>query len=372
MSPSHTAPPGASFLVIRRDNIGDLVCTTPLIHALRRHYPRGRVCVLVNSYSRPVVENNPDIDVVYHYTKAKHLSEGESVLGAYWRRIRLMQALRRARFDYAIIAGAHFLPRALRLARAVHPRHIVGFTEPGHRGARHIDVGVPYTLPHPMHEVEDVFRLLQPLGIGGPPPAMRVYAEATALSAAEDTLAAHGLARRNVIGVHISARKLSNRWPADRFVALIRALHREYDASFMLFWSPGSALNPRHPGDDEKAQTILAALPGLPVLPWATERLDQLIAGLTRCHQVVCSDGGAMHVAAALGKPIVCFFGQSDATRWYPWGVPHVILQPPSRNAGDVTVADAVAGFERLRGLLAHPHANSVLASETQPDRLPR
>jgi ADP-heptose:LPS heptosyltransferase len=55
-----------------------------------------------------------------------------------------------------------------------------------------------------------------------------------------------------------------------------------------------------------------------------------------------------MHIAAALGKPILCFFGDSDATRWRPWGVPHVLLQPPSLNASDISVDEAYAGYERL------------------------
>ena len=348
------------FLVIRRDNIGDLVCTTPLIHSLRTHFPKERICVLVNSYNRPVVENNPDIDAVYDYTKAKHRDKGENLLGIYWRRIRLMLTLRRERFDYAIIAGAHFLPRTLGLARAVHPRHIIGFTEPGGHGVRHIDMGVPYTLPLPMHEVEDVFRLLQPLGIEEAPPPMRVYPAAAALTAVKAALTDANLSRGHVIGVHVSARKTSNRWPAGHFVDLIRALHRRYGASFMLFWSPGSASNPRHPGDDEKAQEILAGLHGVPVLPFATERLDQLIAGLACCHQVICSDGGALHIAAALGKPVLCFFGKSEATRWYPWGVPYQLLQPPSKEVSDIEPGQAEAEFIKL---LERPNASAPSVS---------
>jgi ADP-heptose:LPS heptosyltransferase len=59
-----------------------------------------------------------------------------------------------------------------------------------------------------------------------------------------------------------------------------------------------------------------------------------------------------MHVAAALGKPIVCFFGNSDATLWRPWGVPYELLQPSSRDASDVSVAEAVAAFDSLGGRL--------------------
>ena len=341
-------PSASSILVIRRDNIGDLVCTTPLIHALRERFPKARLCVLVNSYNCPVVENNPDIDVVYAYTKAKHRERGTSVLGVYWDRLRLIRTLRRQRFDYAIIAGAHFLPRALGLARAIRPKHLIGFIEPGKRGVERIDTGVPYTQLQPMHEAEDIFRLLAPLGIRGEPPAMRVFPAAPAVVQALAALREKGLPPDNVIGVHISARKPLNRWPAENFAALIRRLREKHHAAFMLFWSPGSAANPRHPGDDEKAQEIMSVLADVPVLAFPTDRLDQLIAGLSLCRAVVCSDGGAMHIAAALGKPILCFFGKSERTRWYPWRTRHVLLQPPSVNVADIGVEEAVSAFGQL------------------------
>jgi ADP-heptose:LPS heptosyltransferase len=341
-------PETPRFLVIRRDNIGDLACTTPLIRALRDRFPRAHIAVLVNSYNRPVVENNPDIDAVYDYTKGKHRERGETLLGVLLHRVRLMWSLRRQRFDCAIIAGANFLPRALGLARFIHPRHIIGFTEPGKPGVEHIDWGVPYTLPQPLHEAEDVFRLLAPLGIDGTPPPMRVCPSAAALARAKSSLASRPDAVTETIAIHISARKPTNRWPAENFVELIRALHACRGARFVLFWSPGSASNPRHPGDDEKAQLIMQRLGDLPVHPFPTERLDELIAGLALCDAVICSDGGAMHLAAALGKPIVCFFGKSDRTRWYPWGVTHALLQPPSENVADVSVAQALAAFEEL------------------------
>jgi heptosyltransferase-3 len=352
------------FLVIRRDNIGDLVCTTPLIHALRERYPKARLCVLVNSYNRPVVENNPDIDVVYAYTKAKHREQGTSVLSVYWDRLRLMRELRRQNFDYAIIAGPHFLPRVLRLARWIRPWHILGFTEPHKRGARHIDMSIPYTLPQPLHEAEDIFRLLAPLGIHGEPPAMRVFPAAPAVAQAQAMIRGKGLSTENVIGVHISARKPTNRWPVENFAGMIRRLHQAHHASFMLFWSPGSASNPRHPGDDEKAQQIMDAVKDIPVLAYPTDQLDQLIAGLSLCRAVVCSDGGAMHIAAALGKPILCFFGKSDKSRWYPWKAEHLLLQPPSLNVADIGVDEAARAFDQLLARRARENADARVKAD--------
>jgi len=79
-----------------------------------------------------------------------------------------------------------------------------------------------------------------------------------------------------------------------------------------------------------------------------TPNLGELIAGLSLCDRVICSDGGAMHLAAALAKPIVCLFGQSDAARWHPWGVPYELLQPASRDVRDIGLGDVLAALGRL------------------------
>ena len=64
------------ILIVRRDNIGDLICTLPLVSSLRKLFPKGRIDILVNSYSAAVVSRHPDIDNVYVYTKLKHNHSG--------------------------------------------------------------------------------------------------------------------------------------------------------------------------------------------------------------------------------------------------------------------------------------------------------
>jgi ADP-heptose:LPS heptosyltransferase len=359
-----------SFLIIRRDNIGDLVCTTPLFRALRERFPSARICALVNSYNAAVLQGNPDIDEVFSYTKAKHRPTGQSVAGVYFDRIKMLAKLRAMRFDYAILAAPGFQERSLLLARMIGPRHILGFTERTKRASRHVDTGVPFVfLPH-LHEAEDVFRLLQPLGIIGTPPAASVYADKAEAGRAHSLLAQVGEGARLTIGIHISARKPSQRWPIERFSKLIRSLQEQHDARFMLFWSPGDEQNPLHPGDDGKALKIMAALKDVPILAYPTHRLEALVAGLSLCDAVVCSDGGAMHLAAGLGKPILCFFGQSDAMRWHPWGVPYVLLQPESREVKDISVAEALAGFGEL-GRSTNPAIDAPCFPVTDGRRFP-
>jgi ADP-heptose:LPS heptosyltransferase len=337
----------ASFLVIRRDNIGDLVCTTPLFEALRRRFPAARIYALTNSYNLPVLRGNPFIDQTFAYTKGKHREPGTSLWSVYAHRLSLIWHLRGLRIDYAVIGSCGFVPRALRFARLLRPRHIVSHVRVG-RSIRGVDMPVPHDWEPPRHEVEDVYSVLAPFGITGAPPPPRVVPDAHERARAEAELRDRGILE--AIAVHISARKPKNRWPVERVVELMRRLHAERNAAFMLFWSPGDSRNPLHPGDDDKARAVLERLRGVPVVGYPTERLEALIAGLSVCERVICSDGGAMHIAAALGKPILCFFGNSGATRWRPWGVPHVLLQPPRLNAADISVDEAYAGYERLLG----------------------
>ena len=70
---------GPRILVIRRDNIGDLVCTTPLLRALRSQLPDAYLAALVTQYNAAVLARNPDLNAVHSYTKAKHRAEGETL-----------------------------------------------------------------------------------------------------------------------------------------------------------------------------------------------------------------------------------------------------------------------------------------------------
>jgi len=65
--PGDLATEGRShkILVVRRDNIGDLVCTTPLLHGLRKKYPEAYIAVLASSYNVQVLDRNPDVDEVF-------------------------------------------------------------------------------------------------------------------------------------------------------------------------------------------------------------------------------------------------------------------------------------------------------------------
>lgn len=320
------------ILVIRRDNIGDLVCTLPLIRRLREIHPQAWIGALVTSYNAEVLHAHPDLDAVFTYTKAKHLGAGQSALGAMWARLCQLWQLRAEKIDLVLLPASGKQASARRMARLLGAKRIVAAD----------DLAVD---PAARHEAERACGLLRALSVvPGQPPAASIVPRPDLLAAARQKLGEGA-----VLGLHISARKPSQRWPAERFAELAARLHAvRPELRFALFWAPGAADNPLHPGDDGKAQTIIDACGGLPLTPMPTHSLAELIAGLAACSQVLCSDGGHMHLAAALGKPIVCLFGRSDAERWHPWGVSCQLLKPASEEVGDISVDEVLTALTAL------------------------
>lgn len=333
------------ILLIRRDNIGDLICTTPAIRALREEFPKVKLSVLVNSYNAEALENNPDIDEIYVYEKAKHI-EDKNRFSVWLKNLKLLLQIRRERYDVAIGCGYRYSPRLARYTFLTGAKKRIGYAP---YDSRFRYYNLPVAEPsESIHEVVGAFRLLEPLGITGEPPCLVLMPSAQEREKAMQYLKSQGLTHDNIVAVHISSRKENNRWSSEGFIELGNELIEKYNVIPLLLWAPGSSKNPFHPGDDEKALEIAKGMVSVPVL-YKTTKLKELIAVISLCKLVVCCDGGAMHIAAALGKPILTIWGSTDKKRWLPWKVENIILQK-GRNAADVNVEEVLAAFAKLWG----------------------
>lgn len=335
------------ILIVRRDNIGDLICTLPLIASIRKLHPTARIDLLVNSYSAAVVTDNPDIDHLYVYTKAKHRAAGESVIGVHARRLWITLQLRLARYDWVVLANAGCMPRPLRWAKQVGAKHIVGFCTKDCEGAEILTHPIPFVRRAGVHEVEYLMQLLQPFGQVQITPPARIQTDIQSLKRAKETFRSSGN-NKPLVGINLSARLPSQQWPAERFVELIHQLANDYRC--VVFWSPGSASNPGHPGDDEKAAEVVEACAGVNVTAYPTQTLADLIAGIACTDLLITADGGALHIGAACNKPIVALFGDSDSKQWYPWAVPHTILHPASRDVRSIAAVEVAEACRALNG----------------------
>jgi heptosyltransferase III len=313
------------ILIVRRDNIGDLVCTTPLLEAMRARLPRAWLGALVTTYNAEVLADNPALDEVFVYEKLKHRTGG--LIAHIRSRIGQMSRLRQRKLDCILVPAP--APQSLKIARSLRPGQVIA---------------APLSFPAGMHEVERTFGLGRSLGVTGTPGPLRIFPDANKVLELKRQIGAGPFT-----AVHVSARRPAQRWPLDRYASLAAQLSKQ--GRVMLLWAPGSKDNPGHPGDDEAAEEILRNAKGpasSPVIPLATPDLKTLIAALSLADRVVCPDGGAMHLAAALGKPVVALFGDSPVERWRPWGVAHRVVRPASGNLADLPLEPVLEAFRAL------------------------
>lgn len=330
------------ILVVRRDNIGDLVCTTPAFAALRKRFPDAEIGALVNSYNAEVLRGNPNVDCVFVYQKLKHAGNLGSRFRALGDRLKLIIKLRRWKPDVTILAKASYDRHGLNFARQIGARNVIGFvpeTLEMAKGLPDIQLETPDFIA--CHEVEAIARLLSPLGISKEMPSLQVFPDRKAVEALGQQLPFS--AKR--FALNISAREPERQWGFENFVGLIEHLLRvEPEAQVLLFWSPGKANDPCHPGDDDLAWRIVkdareTLRASNRLIPMATQNLTDLIAALSLCDVFIGADGGAMHLATALDLKIIALFeNKPDKLKhWYPWGAGHRLIH--SSNAGRPEVA---------------------------------
>lgn len=344
-------PSRPKFLVIRRDNIGDLVCTTPAIAALRQKYPDAEIAALVNSYNSEVLRANPNLNRVFVYQKLKHAGGFLNRIKAVFERLKLIGQLRLWNPDVTILAKASYERHGLNFARLIGAKNIIGYVPDDRRQSKGLpDVQVPTPEFISLHEAEAVNRLLKPLAIEGAPGPLQIFPNANVVLQLQNKLPT--ASKR--IALHVSAREPERRWGTNNFIALtkhILATHPE--SQILLFWSPGKADDPHHPGDDEAAALLINAVQSNRLIPMPTQNLTELIAALSQCNLFIGTDGGAMHLAVALNKKVLALFENlpGKLNHWYPWQVPNQVihsLEPSQPNIDQIRLAQVITALRNL------------------------
>lgn len=329
--------PPNKILVVRRDNIGDLVCTTPAIAALRKHYPAAQIAALVNTYNAEVLRGNTNLDHVFIYQKLKHAGGIRSRFNAIVQRLGLIIRLRRWKPDVTVLAKSSYDRHGLNFARLIGAKNIIGFVPNDLSYAERLpDIQLKNTELNSLHEVEVVNALLAPLSIDDALGPLQVFPDPQAVAAIDARIP---VATKR-IALHISARESERRWGSDNFIALVRhILTAQPETQILLFWSPGKADDVHHPGDDQAAAQILQAVQSDQLIPMPTQNLTELIAGLSLCDLFIGTDGGAMHLAVALNKRILALFENlpSKLNHWCPWRVKSQVVFSPNVTSPDVS-----------------------------------
>ncbi|MEO6331374.1 MAG: glycosyltransferase family 9 protein [Gemmatimonadaceae bacterium] len=326
------------ILVVELWNIGDIVLTLPFLAQLRAKFPEARLTLLGRPYAREVLEGTGLID---DYIETDLAWSGHTTrlnpLGYRWGELRRVRnQLVRRRFDIAFKARMHVREHVLlALSRA---RRTVAYA----LGAGDSVLTDALTRPDSeRHKTDDWLGLLAPLGGTTP-----VAAPQLRVSAIEREWAARYLGQRGigvgdvVVGIHPGASFAEKRWPMTGFAEVARALAGQPGVRVLAF------------ADPEGYGSELGEIPGVTL---ARVSLRQMMALIERCRLLICNDSGPMHLAGAMGVPVVALFGSGIAPWFSPLGEGHVLLTPDSdgdaSEHGDIQTSSGVSRIPVARVL---------------------
>lgn len=262
-------------LFITNTRIGDAILTTGLIEALHAEDPEVSWTVVAGPVAAPLFAETPFVERVVQLTKLR--------LSVHW--VLLWTRLVTTRWDTVIDLRGSAISRLLPARRRFIRRSI----RADHR--------------------HKVIQAAAVIGREASPPSPRLHVGQTTRAAMLARLPAAPL-----LALSPSANRVGKTWPLDRFIALLDGLT-----------SPGGALDGwavavlGGPDEAAGARSLIEALPGRDIRDVTGEALLPTAALLEQARLFVGNDSGLMHMAAAMGCPVVALFGPTDERLYGPW-----------------------------------------------------
>ena len=289
--------------LIKPSSLGDIIHGLPVLTALRRRFPKSHITWVVNRTYESLLRGHADLDQVIAFERhASRSGLWRSTLGF----AGLLRRLRQERFD--LVIDLQGLLRTGIMSQATGSCRRVGLSCAREGAAWFYSDIVPVKNFPELHAVERNWLVAEALGAGDGEKCFRLHVEESARRWVQVEL--HGCPRP-WLAVAPGARWRTKRWPPQHFAALVSQAQREFGGTALFVGS----------GDDvplsEAAGRLLA---GNPRIFAGRTSLPQLVALLSEADVMLANDTGPLHLAAALGRPVVAPYTCTQVRRTGPYG----------------------------------------------------
>lgn len=361
-----------SIICFRLERIGDLLMTLPALAELHAVASAAAIDLVVGSWNAGIAHAIPGIRSV-EVLDARWLARGTQ-----GQTVKALAAVARRWKPRGYDVAINFEPdiRSNVVAAAVGARWTAGFAGGG--GGPLLDFALPFDTTQ--HTADNMLALARAVARGWSDapvaPDFHLQLDDDVRQRAAERLAD---LRSPLVAMHVAGGRAIKQWPQERFAEVARWLARERHASVVL---TGAA-------EDRDANALVrSAMRPADAVDVAGASLVEAAAILERCDFLVTGDTGPMHLAHAVGTPVVAIFGPSDPQRYAPRGARDRVVridlpcapcnrirQPPIRcvralHAGTapdclsgVTVAAVLAAIDDvIAGLGAHGDRISTVA----------
>jgi heptosyltransferase III len=307
-------PARPRILVIRRNRLGDMICTLPLLHALRNHFPEAHLAVACDPLGAPIARASTVVNEVIVLKTGRN--RWLALIG---------QAARLQGFDWVLAAKGGFDQRLAVLTRLTGGAVRIGFER------RLNDVSDYYThrLPLPTdwkeHQVETLLRLAEPLGVTAPSGmALALDLSPEAEKFAEGVLAQPPFSTsRQFMLINISS-TVRLRFRPEDFTVLVLRLLVVTDLAIAFVAAPAN---------QELARELAAAAKSDRVTALSTPGPLELAAVMKHAALLLTPEGGAAHLAAGVGTPALVLWSEGPFDKWRSRADNHAFVRPEPNEA---------------------------------------
>lgn len=289
-------------LIVRLGSLGDIVHAIPAAAAIRRAFPQSSVDWLVDVRQREVLELVPVVD--------RRISVNTSRAGSLWS---VLGDLRRTGYDVAL--DLQGLLKSAALARLSGASRVIGFPADllRERAARFLYTETAGDVAP--HVIDKNLSMLKAVGI-------RMPAIEYPLEDRNPAIANEGRLRLGIpegapfVVINPGAAWPNKRWPPVYFAEVARGLAERHGLRSLVLWGPG---------EEQLAQNVVTAADGASAVSPPTTVAD--LVSLTKAATLMISgDTGPMHIAAAVGTPLVGIYGPTDPQRNGPWAEDDLVV----------------------------------------------
>ncbi len=315
--PNLKNPPVQRILLIRLRNIGDVLLMVPTIRAFREAFPEAYLAAAVNAGTEEMLTGNPLLNEVLVFDprwktlpfRQKVAQEGKFVWG-----------VRKRRFDLAINTTEG--DRGAFLCLSSGARIKVGLYDTNGLWWKSKVYDHMVRIPDwRSHLVEQMLEIPRSLGLNPQDKRVEVFYPPEDRRVIDQLLEKEGIGpEEDVVHIHPTSRWLFKCWRDKAMAGVIDELEKKKNIRTVL-------TSGKEEKELKKIDHILQACQTRPVSLAGKVTLKQLAALSARARLFLGVDTAPMHIAAAVGTPVIALFGPSGEFNWGPWGNGHTVIK---------------------------------------------
>ena len=296
------------ILILKPSSLGDIVLSLPVLRLLKSHLPDTEIYWWVETTFAPLLADDPDLDGIVLFDRQRWKSP------VTWTEpIRSVRSMRRMKFDWVIDLQA--LARSAIFGWFANGDFFIGLDDSREWASGFYDLAVRRPSSS-LHAADWYLQVLRALDVP-------VHSNFTWLPlrplVANEMRSKWKMDQHRWIALQPGARWPTKRWPAEHFSEVVRQFgSRHPDFRFAVLGSQA---------DQALAETICRADPKRCVDLAGKISLPEMIEWIRACEVMVTNDTGPMHVATAIGKPLVALLGPTNPLRTGPYQRPEDVMQ---------------------------------------------